>query len=108
VRGRKKLTPNGERRARARAEEKLGRKRELLSKVETGGNPQRPIDVASASVVEAQAKSIPCPRCLGPCRVEEHAADTVEGKRLRIARVACGNCGGRRAIYFRIVSDWLN
>jgi len=108
VRGRKKLTPNGERRARARAAEKVGRKRELLAQAESGGHPQRPIDIPSASVVETQARSIPCPRCLGACRVEEHAADTLQGKRLRIARVACGHCGGRRAIYFRIIGDGLN
>jgi hypothetical protein len=108
VRGRKKLSPNAERKARARAEEKIGKARERLARLDAGGEPDRPIEVVSASVVEAQAKSIPCPKCLGPCRIEEHAAETLAGQRLRIARVTCAHCGARRAIYFRIVGDVVN
>ena len=108
MRERKKLSRNAERRAKARAEEKLGKKRELLAKMESGGHPDRPIEVVSASVVETQAKSMPCPRCLGVCRVEEHAAETVEGRRLRIARLQCAQCGARRAVYFKIVGELVN
>jgi ferredoxin len=108
MRERKKLSPKAERRAKARAEEKLGKKREQLAKIEAGGNPERPIDVVSATVVETRAKSMPCPRCLGACRVEEHAAETVEGRRLRIARMQCAQCGARRAVYFRVVREAMN
>jgi hypothetical protein len=108
MRERKKLSPKAERRARARAEEKLGKKREQLAKIEAGGNPDRPIEVVSVSVVETRAKSMPCPRCLGSCRVEEHAAETVEGRRLRIARMQCAQCRVRRALYFRIIREAMN
>jgi ferredoxin len=108
MREKKKLSRNAERRAKARAAEKLGRKRELLAKMESGGSPERPIEVVSASVVETHAKSMPCPRCLGACRVDEHAAETMEGKRLRIARMLCTQCGARRAVYFKIVGEMTN
>jgi hypothetical protein len=108
VRGRKKLSLNAERRARTRHEEKLGRARERLARLAPGGEPNRPLDLSSASLVEPQARSMPCPKCLGACGVIEHAAETREGMRLRIAHVMCKTCGGRRAIYFRIVGDVLN
>jgi hypothetical protein len=108
MRERKKRSPKAERRAKARAEEKLGKKREQLAKIEAGGSPERPIDVVSVSVVETRAKSMPCPGCLGTSRVEEHAAETVEGRRLRIARMQCAQCGARRVVYFRIVRATMN
>jgi hypothetical protein len=108
MRQRKKQSPKAERRAKARAEEKLGKKREQLAQMEAGGSPERPIEVVSASVVETHAKSMPCPRCLGACRLDEHAAETVGGKRLRIARMLCTQCATRRAVYFRIVGEMMN
>jgi ferredoxin len=108
MRKRKKLSPKAERRAKARAAEKLAKKREKLAKIEAGGSPERPIEVVSASVVEPAATSMPCPTCLGACRVEEHAAETVDGKRLRIARMLCVQCGAKRAVYFKIVGQPLN
>jgi hypothetical protein len=108
VRGRKKLSAHAERRAHTRAEEKLGRTRERLARLAPGGEPNHPLDVTSASVIEPQARSMPCPKCLGPCALIEHSAETREGKRLRIAHTICKACGGRRAIYFRIAGDLLN
>ena len=43
MRERKKLSRNAERRAKARAEGKLGKRRELLAKIGAGGQPDRPI-----------------------------------------------------------------
>ena len=108
MRGRKKLSPNAERRAHTRAEEKLGRNRARLARLSPGGEPNHPLDVPSASLVEPQARSMPCPKCMGACTVIEHAAETREGRRLRIAHMICRTCGGRRAIYFRIVAAELN
>ena len=102
------MSPNAERRAHTRAEEKLVRTRVRLARLAPGGEPSRPLDVSSASLVEPQAKSMPCPKCEGACSVVEHAAETQQGKRLRIAHMACKDCGGRRAIYFRIVGEALN
>ena len=108
MRKRKKLSPNAERRAKARAAEKLGKKRETLAKIEAGGSPERPIEVVSASVVVPAAMSMPCPSCLGACRVEEHAAEIVDGKRRRIARMQCSLCGAKRSVYFKIVGQMMN
>src|SRR5262249_46841036 len=108
VRGRKKLSVNAERRARTRHEEKLGRARERLARLEPGGAPNRPLDVQSASPGEPEARSRPCPKSLGSRAVVERSAETQEGRRLRIAHMMCRACGGRRAIYFRIVTDALN
>jgi hypothetical protein len=105
---RHKLSPNAQRRALARAAEKLGRERERLARLEPGGAADRPIDVVSASIVESMARAGACPRCEGPVNVDEHAARTVEGRRLRIARVRCPRCGAGREIYFRIVGGEAN
>jgi len=67
-----------------------------------GASPQRPIEVASPAAVEARAEAIPCPRCAGPCHVEEHVVEIHEGARLRVAKMRCGGCGRRRPVYMRL------
>lgn len=104
----KKLSPNAQRRALARAADKLARQRERLATLADGGAPDRPIEVVSASVVEAQAAGKACLRCEAACRVVEHAAVTVGERRLRVVRLACSQCGTARAVYFRIVGEALN
>jgi hypothetical protein len=105
---RKKLSPNAQRRARARAAEKLGLQRERLAALEPGGGPDCPIDVPSASVVEVHAQAMPCLRCGASTRVDAHSAETVEARRLRIVRLACPQCGAARMVHYRIVSAALN
>jgi hypothetical protein len=94
-----------ERREAARAAEKIARQREKLAVLEPGGAPERPIDVATAAVIEPQARSMPCLRCgaEGVARIEEHEARAIEDRRLRLVRLACGRCGAARVVYFRIV-----
>jgi hypothetical protein len=99
----KPSSPRAARRARAHALLKLTRERERLATLEDGGSPSRPVEVESASQVEPHARSIPCARCDHALRIDEHAAETIDGARLRIARMSCSNCGAHRAIYFRIV-----
>ena len=91
-------TKRRDRRERERAAGKIVRARERLAHLETGGAPEQPIDVVSASVVETHARSLPCPSCEGAVRVDEHA---VEGG-LRVARTACTRCGKRRNVWFRL------
>jgi uncharacterized protein with PIN domain len=43
-----------------------------------------------------------CPLCGGELRVDEHAAETVDGKRLRLAHTTCIACSSPRTLYFRI------
>ena len=92
-----------ERREAERAAAKLAQARIKLAALEEGGAPNRPIEVASASVVEPHASSLPCAACGAQgVRIEEHVAITVGESRLRVARVRCQQCSVRREIYFRI------
>jgi hypothetical protein len=100
----RKLSPRAERRAQARAAEKVARDRERLARLEAGGAPERPIDVESPSQVEPHALGMPCLRCDGPNRLEDHAAVTVRDERLRVARMTCARCRARREVWFRLVS----
>jgi hypothetical protein len=105
--GRRPASPRGARRTSTRAHTKIVRERERLALLAPGGAPERPIEVASPSQVEVMADARPCPLCDGSLLVEEHAAETVDGVRLRVARVACAACGSRRAIWFRLAEPSL-
>lgn len=96
------------RRAADRAHEKLSRDLSRLWEAGPGGSPDRPIEVVSPSEVEVRAAAIPCPVCQSTLRVEEHAAETIEGRRLRVARVVCSFCRARRAVYFQLAGAMPN
>ena len=100
--------PRTIRRALERDVQKLAKQREKLADLEQGGAPANPIEVVSASLVELTAESMKCPRCDGALRVDEHAAQTIDGVPLRIARTRCRQCGHPRAIYFRITTALPN
>ena len=104
------MGPRGrtERRARGRLHEKLVRDLERLARLEPGGSPDRPIVIDSPAIVDIRAVAKPCPLCDGPLKLEEHAADEIDGTRLRIATVACTQCGVRRKLYFRLEEAVLN
>jgi len=89
--------------ARAAAEETWRREAEALAA--PGGDPSRPLEVSSPAVVEPRAEGLPCPVCGGAVRVEEHQARTVDGQRLRVARVACRRCAHTREIFFRLAGQ---
>jgi hypothetical protein len=108
IMAKKKLSARAVRRERDREAGKLTRDLERLALLEPGGSPARAIELASASQVEVAARAIPCPRCRGELRVEEHTAETVESLRLRVARVACIECRARRSLYFRLGGDNVN
>ena len=97
-----------ERREKDRATAKLGKDLERLWKLEPGGSPERPIAITSPSEVEALARSTRCPICQGELRIEEHTAETLGQRRLRVARVACVICRAPRAIYFQLRATTLN
>jgi hypothetical protein len=97
--------PRRSRTARREADRTLARARgdrERLFAREPGGSAVRPISVPSASVVELRAGSTPCPRCGGEHAVEEHAAVTETGVRLREVRLRCRACGARRSMWFEL------
>lgn len=101
----RKLSDRAQRREDERAAEKLADARTRLARLEAGGTPERPLEVTSASQVEPHALALPCLRCDGAPRLEEHAAVTVDGERLRVARTACIRCGTRRQTWYRIAPD---
>ena len=98
----KKPRPRRQRREAQRAGAKLQDARERLFSLEAGGSAERPLLIASAAVVEGHAESVPCPLCEGRHQVAEHVAVTVNGARLREARLTCRQCGTRRSLWFRI------
>jgi hypothetical protein len=96
------------RRASERQADKLAEARRKLTRLEPGGEPSRPIQVSSASVIEPRAESHPCPDCGGTMRCEEHAALTHRSQTLRMARLCCRTCGGELELYFQITEALLN
>jgi hypothetical protein len=98
----KPVRPRTQRRADERASARLARDRERLAALEPGGDPSRPLDVESASQVEPHALGLACLRCDGAYRLEEHAAVSLHGDRLRVARLRCARCGARRDMWFRV------
>mgnify|MGYP003444629667 CR=1 FL=1 len=77
--------------------------RERLYVLNPGGAPERPISVDAVSVIELRARSVPCPRCQGDQRVDEHkAVTTTHGARLREVRLICRACGTRRSLWFQL------
>jgi hypothetical protein len=95
-------SPRGARRLRARAHEKLVHDLERLARLAPGGAPDRPRQIDSPAQVDVIATATPCPLCEGVLRLDEHASETRDGIRLRVARVACTTCGVRRELWFRL------
>lgn len=92
-------------RERARARRRLVRDREKLAALSIGGSEARPIQVASASVVEVRIRHLACPQCDGEYRIREHRSPA---SGIRSVDVACQLCGVPRTLWFRIVSAEAN
>lgn len=99
--GRKKHSPRMAQRQHVRDLDRLAR-------LAPGGAPDRPIEVDTPPVVDVRAEAHPCPLCEGSLRLIEHAAETIDGQRLRVARVTCTSCGIAREIYFRLPQQMLS
>jgi hypothetical protein len=89
-------------RARRRAQQEHVRDLERLARLAPGGTPARPLEVDTPPLVDVMAGAATCPLCGGGYRLDEHAAETIDGVRLRVARVTCTSCGIARPIYFRL------
>ncbi len=76
--------------------------RERLFSLSPGGAAARPLLIPSPSVVEGLALAERCPRCDGEHELLEHAAVTVNGVRLREARLRCRSCRSERSLFFQI------
>jgi DNA-directed RNA polymerase subunit RPC12/RpoP len=87
-----------ERRAAEREVKKDLERRDKLAALEVGGAPERPIHVATASLVDVMARDSKCHRCGGSVRLEEHFVRDNQ----RVARVRCSSCGSEREIFFAV------
>jgi hypothetical protein len=106
--GKRKPSLRTVRRARDRAHEALVPDLERLARLAPGGAPDRPLDVEAPTQVEPIAEATPCPLCQGGLRLVEHAAETHDGVRLRVAHMRCDGCGVDRALYFRLARSRFN
>jgi Fe-S-cluster-containing dehydrogenase component len=87
---------------------KLYEARQKLAALDPGGSPERPLDVSSASVVQARAEAQHCLRCNLTLRCEEHTTFESPNGLLRVAKLECRGCGATRDFYLRIVGSFLN
>jgi hypothetical protein len=98
----KKGRPRTERRVRERAARQLVRDRQKLASLERGGAPERPIEVASTSVIAVRTRSTPCPLCGGTLRIDEQSAESRDGRLLHAAHASCLACGVARVLWFTV------
>ena len=94
-----------ERREREREATKLVRAKEKLAKLERGGTPEHPSEVASSAVIEVRIHGMQCPQCAGRYQIIDHRS---AGQGIRPVDVKCKICGAPRTLWFRIVSDEPN
>lgn len=73
-----------------------------LARLVPGGAAERPIEIDTPPLVEVMTAAAACPLCAGSFRLDEHAAETIDGVRLRVARVTCTTCGIAREFFFRL------
>ncbi|GMV16603.1 MAG: hypothetical protein HS104_36710 [Polyangiaceae bacterium] len=104
----KQKSARAERRARERARDKLADAREKLWRLEPGGSASRPLDIASASVIEPRTRAEACLRCGAAVRSADHRAETIDERRLRVVTTTCAVCGAARTWYFRLVSELMS
>lgn len=103
--------PKRARTVRREADRDDGRARDerlALARLVPGGSPQRPLEVTTAALVEATARAGGCPACGGEVRVDDHAAETVDGRLLRAVRLACVACGARTVRWVVVLPSRLN
>jgi hypothetical protein len=101
-------SPRAQRRADERVLAKIADDRVRLAQLSEGGSPDRPIPVETSALVEPRAASMPCPRCGGEARVEDHIARAVDGDLLRAAHTRCRQCGFLRTVWFRVAPRLVN
>jgi len=94
--------PRRQRREEARAARKVVRDTERLAAALPGADPERPIEVASASVVEVRARATPCVQCGGELDVRGDRAGSTPRGVLREMEMACRRCHTRRTLWFRV------
>ena len=100
--------PRRKRREAERALRKHVRQTEALAGELPGGAPDRPIDVASASVVEGKARATPCLQCGGELDLRADRATSTARGVLREVALACRRCHAPRTLWFRVAPRATN
>jgi hypothetical protein len=104
----KEPRPRTLRRIQERRLRKLAAERMALAAVEAGGNAGRPIELASAAIVESRAAALGCAVCAGALRSLSQDALMVDGVSLRRVRARCVECEMEREVWLRIVTPMAN
>jgi hypothetical protein len=97
-----------ERREAERALRKEVVARERLAAAAPGGAADRPLVVATVSVIESMARSTPCIQCGGELELRDHAAPASAGGKLRRCRLVCRLCHAPRELWFSIEPPLLS
>ncbi len=67
-----------------------------------GDRPDNAITVVSAAEIEPRVRREECPECGADLTIEDHRADTIRGKRLRVVVTSCRRCEATPVRYFEI------
>ena len=102
------LRPRRQRREQERALRAAVRRVERLAEELPGGTPERPIEVATSSVIELQARGTPCPQCAGELEIKADRAESTPRGVLRALDLVCRRCHAPRTLWFRIGAPGLN
>jgi hypothetical protein len=89
-------------RAAARDARKLVEAKTELAALEIGGSLERPLEVASASLVEARALAGGCLACEGALEVADHRVHHAGAALVREVVVHCRRCSRRRGVWVRV------
>jgi len=73
-----------------------------------GGAAERPLEVASAAVVEVKARAVPCLRCGGQLDIRRDQATSTPRGVLRELALVCRVCHGPRTMWFRVTPLIVN
>jgi len=91
-----------ERRERERELRKGIRKVEALARSLPGGSTAAPIDVATSSLVEIEARGTRCPQCDGELQIRGDRAESTPRGVLRAIDLVCRLCHAPRTLLFRV------
>jgi hypothetical protein len=100
--------PRRQQRERDRALRREVRRVEQLAGKLPGASPDNPIDVASASLVETQARATACVQCGGELELRGDRATSTPRGVLREIALACRRCHAPRTLWFRITPPAAN
>ena len=70
-----------------------------------GNRPDNAIPVVSVAEIETQVRREECPECGSDLFVDDHRAETIAGRDLRVIVSLCRRCGAAPVWYFEVQGD---